>query len=115
MNPQIVFKNWGTFQLTGYYQGPAGNALPSSTKSQVREIDRDRYGGVTERLIAELEVTLGTSNAEAGTYTYVLSCDDTSDWPEGTLYMDVLYTYPDGRKTHTETLRVLVQRGLTRE
>lgn len=112
MNPTIGFKNRGTFQLTAYYQGLAGEPLPTGIKSEVKLIVRLRED-VVETLVAELDVTMGDGDQDAGTLTYILICSDTSAWPEAVLQMDVLYTYADGRKTHTETLNVVVKRGIT--
>lgn len=101
MQVTAPFKRGDSFLITADFTGNEGVTV---TKDQLRSQVRTRY----DKLIAELEIADKTTNV------FDLTCDDTSKWPIGNLYMDLQYTN-DSEIVSTETILIPIEKDVTHD
>ncbi|WP_135553244.1 hypothetical protein [Paenibacillus cymbidii] len=101
MQATAPFKRGDSFLITADFTNNEGLTV---SKDQLRSQVRTRY----DKLIAELVITEKSANV------FDLTCDDTTKWPTGNLYMDLQYT-DDGEIVSTETILVPVEKDVTHD
>jgi hypothetical protein len=82
---------------------PDGYFIGFDVRSQIRDS--------RENLIEELDVEWIDP---VTTRQLALVCEDTSKWPLGTTYMDILFTRNDGWKISSDTVKTEITRNETR-
>lgn len=101
MQTTAPFKRGDSFLITADFTNNEGLTV---TTNELRSQVRTRY----DKLIAELEITEKTANV------FDLTCDDTTEWPIGSAYMDLQYTDAD-QIVSTETILIPVVKDVTHE
>lgn len=99
--PQL--KQGDTFVLTGAYrENGVPAALPQGVRAQVRS--------GSDVLLTEL--TISRDNEAGGLYS---AKTDTAAWPLGVVNLDILYTYSNGVKARTPTVKLNIVKAITHD
>lgn len=100
MSPEITIKKGSSFIVSANFSKTNYTDITAENiQSQVRNS--------SDKLIADLIVS------EVAPQIFNLSCNDTSDWPLGMLYMDIIYVLDDFIDS-TPTIAIQVKKEVTR-
>ena len=100
----ITFKRGDSFSMAvAYKENNVAAPLPTTITSNVRSSRQT----LTEAL------TVSRDNESGGLFTLTATPTDTAEWPIGTLYCDIEYTYSDGSVYSTDTFTIEVVQDIT--
>lgn len=104
----IKFKRGSSFSISLNIPSSIANGsfYGWTTKAQIRKKDNDLPNG----LIADLICRWVDPNA---TRTLIIENNSTDEWPICDAEFDVLFTSPNGQRVRSNTVPVIIQRGVT--